>query len=435
MKLRWGPAVVPVIVVAMVVLATTAACGNRQAPGPMMLRAEGVARLQPTSDAPVAQIVAGIVAFGHNLAPASGSENWVASPTSIALALAMARAGANGQTATQIDKTFGFPAAGLHEGFNALSRHAVTAELPPPPDGKKREPGSPPGPTTVCIGNALFPSGTLEISPGYLRTLAEQYGTGVYPVDFHQSTAKDAIDAWARQQTAGRIQKVFDDIDPETALVLANTVYLKGDWATAFTTAATSDAQFRRADGSTVRVPTMHQQAALAYADGSGWQAIELPYGDGAFAMRIIVPTAGASPRDLLAPDAFTAVSAGLAGPQARQLVDVALPRWDFTSTVALREELIRLGVVDAFDPDRADFSALSKTPLFIAKAIHRATITVDENGTEAAAVTALEAIPMSAPPPPTATLHADHPFAFAIVQVATGAPIFIGQVADPSAH
>lgn len=425
MRVRW-------VAVAMIgaMVAGTAGCGEEQVQaGPAILRAEGATRVEAPADAPVPDVVAGMLQFGHSLAPVT-DENWVASPTSIAFALAMARAGADGATAQEIDATLGFPAAGLHEAFNALSRRVVTATVPPPPDDRPREPGSPLRPTTVCIGNALFPSTAFEVQPSYLRTLAEHYGTGVYPVDFGDPSATDLIDAWASQQTAGRIQKVFDQIDPDAALILANTVYLRGDWQFPFTESATSDEDFR-APRATVRVPMMRQQAPLAYAEGDSWKAVELPYGqDSAFAMRVLLPTGSGTPRDLLAAGVMTAVDDGLA----QQRVDVAMPRFDFAGTVPLREELIRLGVVSAFDDSRADFSRLGTEPTFISQAIHRATITVDEYGTEAAAVTALEMMPLSAPPEATATLHADRPFAFAIVHVATGAPLFIGQVNDPTA-
>lgn len=418
----------------MVVL--VAGCGTDPAPapaGPVMLRAEGVQRLDPSAGAPVAEVVEGITRFGYELAPTSPGENWVASPTSIAIALAMVRAGAGGGTAAEIDEVFGFP-AGVHEAFNALTRQVITADVPPAGDEATptRAPGAPARPSTVCVGNAVFPAQDFEIKQAYLRTLAEQYGTGVYPIDFHQPSAVEQINDWARRQTADRIDKVFDQLDPETALVLANTAYLKGEWWVPFDEAATADEEFRRADASTVQVPMMHLTADLPYASGDGWQAVEVPYGaDGSFAMRIVVPTGSTAPRDLLAPE----VQASIASGRNTHRVGLALPRWDFASDVKLGEELVRLGIVDAFDADRADFSGISPVRLYIQQAVHRANISVDEFGTEAAAVTAVVMAPTAAAPSPELTVRADRPFAFAIVHVATGAPLFIGQVADPAAH
>lgn len=418
--------------VAMVgLVALLAGCADDPAPtpaGPMVLRAEGVARFAPAGDAPVAELVDGITAFGQRLAPADATDNWVASPTSIAFALAMIRAGAGGATATEIDTTFGFPAR-VHEAFNSLSRQLVTAEVPParPKDEPTRAPGAPPRPTTVCIGNALFPAQGFEISAPYLRTLAEQYGAGVYPVDFHQPTATRDINDWAKHQTADRIQKVFESLDPDTALVLANTVYFKGEWVAPFDRARTGDAPFRTASGQ-VTVPTMRAETRVGYAAGEGWQAIELPYGDGTFALRVLLPTGAAAPRDLLVP-------AILGADMAEELVEVALPRWDFAADIKLKDELVRLGLPSLFDPVTADLSGISPVDLYAAQAVHRATITVDEFGSEAAAVTALALAPTSAPPAPTVTFTADHPFAFAIIHTPTGAPLFLGQVANPTRH
>jgi serpin B len=273
------------------------------------LRAEGVARLVPPTDAPVEALVEGITRFGYRMAPSSASENWVVSPTSIAIALGMVRAGASGATAAEIDTTLGLPPA-AHEAFNALTRLLITDEVPDPhrSDEPTRAPGSPPGPTTVCISDALFAAKGFDIKQMFLRTLAEQYGTGVYQVDFRLPAAKQAIDAWARRQTADRIQKVFDQIDPDTALDLANTVYFKGEWQNVFKKSSSADADFHRAGGSTVQVPTMHTQLSVGYAEGDGWQAVELPYGDGTFAMRILLPAGSQAPIGLLAPEVMSAV-------------------------------------------------------------------------------------------------------------------------------
>ncbi|HEY7224532.1 MAG TPA: serpin family protein [Micromonosporaceae bacterium] len=401
--------------------------GPAPVPGGLRLLKADVARLDPPADAPVAQVVAGIATFGYNLAPAQPGGNWVASPASIAIVLAMLRAGANGATADEIDHTFGFP-AGVQDAFNALSRQLVTADVPPSTsDEPTRAPGAPARPSVVCMGNAIFPAQGFPIKDSYLQVLAQQYGSGVYPLDFQTSAAKDAIDAWARDTTAGRIQKVFDHLDPATAAVVANTVYFKGEWRVPFDDTNTADKPFHRADGSTVNAPTMRDQLGVGYAEGSGWQAIELPYGeDGAYAMRVLLPTAGQSPRDLLNPSLGASFST--------QPVDIELPKWDFATDVPLLDELVRLGVVSAFDPNRADFSGISQTGLYVSQAIHRANITVDEYGTQAAAVTAAALMPTSAHAPATISFHADHPFAFQIVHTATGTVLFDGIVVDPTA-
>jgi serine protease inhibitor len=173
----------------------------------------------------------------------------------------------------------------------------------------------------------------------------------------------------------------------------------------------------------------MQQVGSMRSAEGEGWQAVELPYVGERLAMWILVPTGDRAPSDVLTPDVLEAVGPGLTG----GAVELHLPRWDFDTAVPLMPVLQALGMHAPFDAATADFSGISETPLWIGDAIHRATITVDEWGTEAAAVTGL-AFASSGPPPPDAVIHADHPFAFAILDTQEGVPLFIGQVADPSA-
>jgi serpin B len=355
----------------------------------------------------------------------------VISPLSIAYAFAMARAGAGGQTAAQLDQVFGFPATGVHDAFNAITRQVVTADVPPAKARGTRK-DSTPRPPVVCLGNALFPQRGQPIGQQFLHTLAAEYGAGVHPVDFAGGKATDLINQWASQQTAGRIKKVFDKLSPDTKLVLANTVYLRADWAQAgFSDNAVTTESFTRADSSTARVPMMHAQEAMRYATGTGWQAVEVPYAGGQLAMRILLPAPGQAPGPLLAPTIMSAVTAGLRA----NYVELSLPRWDFASDLNLVPALRSLGLTQPFSPS-ADFSGISPG-LYVDQAIHRANITVDEWGTEAAAVTsiAMGTSAVAPPPLPKVQMTVDRPFAFAIVHAATGVPLFMGQVADPSAH
>ncbi|MEN3309602.1 MAG: hypothetical protein V7603_5804 [Micromonosporaceae bacterium] len=407
------------------VLATAAACGS---PDPPTLSAAGVSRRQPAAGAPVDAVARGITALGYQLATSAlpAGKNSVTSPLSIAYAFAMARAGAGGATARQIDQFFGFPPSGLHDAFNALTRQVVTADAPPAKARATTRPAGPPQPPVVCVGNALFPQQGYPIGQQFLHTLAAQYGTGVHPVDFGSGKALGIIDDWARQQTAGRIKKVFDQLSRDTRLVLANTIYLRADWAHPFEE-GTAPQPFTRADHSTVQVPTMRGQARLRYAAGSGWQAVELPYAGGQLAMRVLLPPAGQAPGRLLAPASMAAVAAALQPAD----VGVALPKWDFASNLDLKQALTSLGLTEPFDLN-ADFSGINPE-LHIAQAVHRANITVDEWGTEAAAVTGLS-FDLALPAPPKIQMTVDRPFAFAIVHAATGIPLFMGQVADPTA-
>jgi serine protease inhibitor len=373
------------------------------------LGADGVDRTDPSPTAPTDLVTRGLIDFGARLGKltADPSTNWVASPLSIAEAFSMARAGAAGETAAEMDRAFGFPATGRDEAFNAITRQVV------PTDRQ----------ATVLIGNALFTQQGFPVGKPFLNTLAAQYGAGMYAVDFDSPSAAETMNDWVRRQTADRIRKLFDQVDPDTRLVLANAVYLKADWQRRFD--RTDPADFRRADGATRQVPTMHLESDLRYARGEGWQAVELPYAHSDLAMWIMVPDGDGSPDRLLTADSMAAVGAALRP----QYVQLSLPKWDFSTAIDLSDPLIRLGVRQAFSP-AADFSGI-QSGLYINQAIHRADITVDEQGTRAAAATAI-GMAVSARIEPTTVVRADHPFAFAIVHRPTGVPLFIGHVANP---
>jgi serine protease inhibitor len=392
-----------------------------------MLMAKGVSRELPR-DAPVEQTVTGLTKFGQDLytVAASPTKNTVISPLSIAYAFGMARAGAGGLTASQLDQVFGFPALGPHAAFNDLDRRIGTVGKPPPRQSTRatRAPDKPPTPPVVAIANGLFVQNGMPVKDDFLRILAAQYGAGAQLVDFPSDQATDQINTWVRTQTAERIKKVFDRLDPLTRLVLANAVYLKADWQFPFNMDPTSDAPFTRADGTTVAVPMMHQRSSLHYASGQGWQAVELPYAASELAMQVIVPQGAHTPAEMLSPGILSQVHVGLR----TERVDLSMPRWDFATDLDLLPALRRLGLT-ALD----DFSGMS-ADLRLAQAVHRANITVDEWGTEAAAVTGL-AFEVSAPVQPPVVVRADRPFAFAIVHRPTGAPLFIGHVADPLAR
>ncbi|GAA3441148.1 serpin family protein [Planomonospora venezuelensis] len=412
-----------VFTTALLAVAALAACGG--GPETRAITAEGVERENPPG-APVANLQPGLAAFGHALftAAAKPQANTVLSPLSIAYAYGMARAGADEATGAELDRVFGFPPEGPHSAFNTLSRVVTTTDGPPPvPDrGTPRDAQeSEAAPPVVSLAGGLFVQDGLSVRQEFLRVLAAKYGAGARQVDF-AGDAADAINAWAEQRTAGRIKEVFDRLDPETRLVIVNTLYLKADWAVPFTDPPERDAVFTRGDGTAVRTDLMRQEGEFRYASGPGGQAVELPYAGGELAMWILLPEPGGAPGDRLAPAAVAEVGRELK----KTRVKVAMPRWDFSTGLDLEQPLAALGLRGAGYSGIAD-------GLLLGRAVHKANIAVDEWGTEAAAVTGL-AFLQSAPPPAEAELRADRPFAFAIVHRPTLVPLFVGQVADPAA-
>ena len=382
------------------------------------LQVSDVARVEPPADVPVDAAAADIATFGHDLlVQLEPAGNVVISPASIATAFAMLRPAARGATAEEIDAVMHFQADRLGPTFNALTRGWETGE--PATDDHP----------DLAIANALWAKEGLTLEPSYLDAVKTDFGTGVRTVDFTSPDAKKEIDAWVREETRDRIEELFDEIDPDTTLVLANAVYLKATWEDQFDAAMTREADFTLADGSVVQAETMQADGPRDYAIGDWWTAVRLPYATSELSMWVLLPDEDAdlAPIDLLDP----AVLAEAAAAAQSRDVHLTLPRWDFQTDETLHEPLQGLGMVIPFTGE-ADFSAAG--PLgYISQVIHRADITVDEKGTEAAAVTGI-AMEESAPQVSPLAFEADRPFAFAIVDDTTGAPIFEGVVADPTA-
>jgi serpin B len=414
------------------------ACGDHSTPvaDADLVRAKGVGWRLPSATAPVEGLTEGMVTFAHDLcrASASGSRNWVASPLSIATAFAMARVGARGPTATALDAFFGFPASGASDGFNAIIRK-VTTVSGPPGRAAKPSPGRVDLPPVVSLGNALFTQRGLALRDDFMNVLASEFGAGVRTVDFTTKTAVDQINKWVSEETAGRIDQLFSSLDGSTKLVIANTIYLRASWLQAFGESPTVSAGFTRTDGRTLSVPTMVDVGQWQYATGAGgWQALAMPYASGnddghssAFAMWLILPPPGGNPADMLAPAILTDIAATL-----REIpVDVAVPKWNFATTIDLSSVLTGMGLDDVFGT--GDFSGIATGISGVSSAVHKANIAVDEFGTEAAAATGL-AYAISGMTAPATTFHANRPFAFTIVGGPTHLPLFSGVVSDPSA-
>jgi serpin B len=401
-----------------------AACAGRKPDVPGLLTAD-VPRSTPGTSAPVPAAIAGMTSLANHMIRSNATTtNYVISPLSLACAFAMARVGAGGTTAAQLDRVFGFPATGRDEAFNAITRDLATTAVPPTSDGWKH--GQPPPEPVVAIGDALFTSQGLPLGAAFLRTLASQYGTGARPVDFASGQAAQPINAWVRAQTAGRITKLFDMLDPSTLLVLANAVYFKAHWATTFD-AGTVDAPFIRPNGSTVTAQMMSQVMSAGYGGIGGAKVVELPYAGGPYAMWVILPKPGGVPADVL--DARTLAAIPTTMRQTR--LAVSIPKFDFETDLDLVNLLMKLGLTAPFGPG-ADFSGISPG-LFIDQAIHRANITVTEEGTVAAAVTGIGMVTSGVVRPPLSFV-ADRPFAFVILGGPHRVPLFVGQVTDPTA-
>ena len=358
---------------------------------------------------------------------AAAGQNTVFSPASVAAALQMALCGARGATAAQL-------AAALHldgparaaDGLRLLSDLLSSAGA-----------GGPGGGVTMRAPNTLWVQAGLPLSPGFTSQLVDIAGVTVRPADFQRAPAeaRAQINDLIAEQTAGKITNLLgrDAVSAATRLVLANAVYLKAAWTFPFPVRATADAPFYPGDagGTPLSTATMRLTSDLAYLRADGYQAVLLPYKESRLAMAVVLPEAG--PPAALAPRLTRGLAPLLTG-ATRQSVALSLPKFRQRAGFGLIPVLQQLGVQDAFTR-AADFSGItSAVRLFIGAVVHQAYIDVDEQGTEAAAATAVTMRPMALRRgPEPVRMIVDRPFLFAITDTTTGLPLFLGQVTRPA--
>ncbi|MBT2531228.1 serpin family protein [Arthrobacter sp. ISL-48] len=398
-------------------------------PPPAMLKADGVERVSVDRSAVTGELSAfraSALKLGDALLRDGGAGNVIASPGSLLIALAMLRAGASGEAAAEMDAVLGLPAANRDEAMNALLASLEQFDGDP---GSVDE-SNPPLKPLMHAANGLFVDKNTATGEAYLQTLAQQYGSGVYPVDFRdEATTSPAIDAWVDKNTGGRIKKAPAAFDPDNTFSVLNAVYFAGAWKTPFSANATSEAPFTKAGGVKVNVPMMHGLQDMSYAEGAGWQAVDLPFGEG-FVMRLVLPEAGTDAVDGFGPEKLAKIAEAL-GAAGTESVQLALPTWDHQSNFDLREVLGALGLRRTLATSQ-DFNAIQHG-MRITQAAQAANITVAEKGTIAAAVTQINAEAVSGRVVVSQrTISFDRPFQYQIVHVETGLPLFMGKVADP---
>lgn len=243
----------------------------------------------------------------------------------------------------------------------------------------------------------------------------------------------DDINGWVAEQTEDRIPTIVGpaQVRPDTRLVLANAIYFNAAWLFPFSPNATQDGMFTTASGDQVTVPLMHGSVRVPYMEGDGYQAVQLPYANSSVDMLVILPAADrfADMEQQLDADLIKTMREG-----AEQYdVTLAMPRWEFDSALDLKQLLTGMGMAQPFSRE-ADFSGIDpRGGLFIWDAVHQGTITVDEQGTEAAAATVLGMADSVQPAYPVAEMEINRSFIFAIVERDTGTLLFVGRVTNPA--
>lgn len=415
-------------------LAALAGCaGPLRAPGATGDQAPDLPAGEPTvDDEQLKELAAGNASFAldlHRRLASDSAANQFFSPYSISVALAMTYAGARDDTETQMRETLRYTLGeDVHDAFETLA-----AELEERSTTQDRFEDETVDAFQLAVANALWGREGYQFSEEYLSLVDSHYGGGLRRADFagDPTGERERINEWVADRTEDRIQDLLPpgSLTPATVLVLTNAIYFMASWQFEFDPANTEDGTFRALDGSSETVPTMRQNLRTNYADVPGAQAIELPYVGEQVSMVLLVPDEGE----------FTAFERGL---DAEGLFgvfealgdasgDLRLPKFEFESEVQLSSALSELGMPVAFGGD-ANFDGMVEGgggDLWIDEVYHQAFVSVDEEGTEAAAATAV--VMLESAPPRSFDLTIDRPFLFVIRDRPTDAVLFLGRVTD----
>lgn len=387
-------------------------------------------RLVVGTDADVNAAAAGSVSrFGLSLlsdwtSQAENAEsNFIFSPLSLYAALLMAQVGAENATLSQMSSVLQLtvPRQQANVGFNALDL-ALQGRGSLAVDGKLK------------MVNGLFLENSQSTLPSFLDTLAINFGAGVVPIDTGTRDSAEqsrlVVNEWFKQQTAGK----FPDLLPPDSLidarmVVANAVMFRGAWLSPFSRRLTRDGDFFPITGGQKTAPFMSQASMVLVSQTPSYDAVELPFAGGDFALQVVLPQIGQ----------FQAVASAISATPEFNFLEVGtvthtrivMPKFKFETDLRADEALVRLGMPNAFDRNLADFSGIGgRRFLYIDRVAHKAAIGVDEEGAEASAVTAVVALPVNLP---SVTITMDRPFFFAIRDLKTGLVAFVGRVMDPT--
>jgi len=361
-------------------------------------------------------------AFGLELfQQVRSNENVMISPLSASAALTMALNGANGNTATQMKQLLGYGSRSLseiNEAYKLIVNQLLSA------DSK----------VTLALANAAFYEQTFSIKSSFLSALSNDFSAEVNGMDFSKSATLDAINKWASDNTNGKITKVLDDLSPDLVLILMNALYFKGEWSKQFTESATANQTFYQSE--TVQFPTkfMNSDIAVTTAEVNGLQVIEIPYGRKNFSMLLVVPILSLQQQyEKLTPETWLGLTSIL-NEQTWDSATVLLPKFTFSYETYFNQALQSMGMLDAFDSYYANFDGISDAEkLFISFVKQNTFIEVNEEGTEAAAVTTIGFSRTSVDDPPRKPIYTfNKPFVFAIRERSSNTLLFIGSLSDP---
>ena len=348
---------------------------------------------------------------------ADPEENVLVSPLSASMALGMALNGARGATYDQMQATPGFADVApdtINNGYRGLMTSLPAADST----------------VNTQVANSAWYRHGFEVEPTFLNTVRAFFDATVAGLDFSNASAADTMNQWVSEKTNGRIESIIEPpIDSRTVLFLINAVYFRGPWQYAFDPEKTTDAPFHIAEGESESIPMMDQTREFPHGRDGSLQIVDLPFGEGTFAMTVLVPGDGSNIDGEIGSMDETRWESILEKLTTRR-VRVVLPRFRVEYDKSLKETLQSLGMTDPFMPNVADFTGISATPppLYISEVKQRTFVEVSEEGAEAAGSTSVGIGVTSLPP----SVIADRPFAYLIRERESSAILFAGVLRRP---
>ncbi len=351
----------------------------------------------------------------------------VCSPLSITYVLSMVNDGATGTTEQELEQTLGFHKGGI-QAVNDYCKNLI--DNLPHVDEKVQ----------LNVANAIFVNDKYQLKKQFQQDMANYYDAKAEALDFSSPSTLDRINGWCDEKTRGMIPKILEQVDPRTVSYLLNAIYFKAEWASMFEKNETREEAFTTPDGET-RVPLMHQNVYMNYLRNDQYAAVSIPYGNGQWMMTVMLPEDGKTTDDVISSLAASGWSTDfLKNPlreARRYAVDLKLPRFetafDTDDAGGLIELLMGMGIRRAFDGNSAEIPNMCENgDLYISMMKQKAKIKVNEEGSEAAAVTIAGLNFLSAvadtQEPPKATFHANRPFVYLIHEQSSGVILFVGK-------
>ncbi|MBW6459085.1 MAG: serpin family protein [Bacteroidales bacterium] len=357
--------------------------------------------------------------FGINLFRTTAlaeDKNLMLSPLSASTALTMLLNGCNTATYEQVRDMLGYEGLTTDE-INEVYKSLVTQLLAADPE------------VQLALANAVWYRQDFQVKPPFLESMDASFDAEIAALDFFSPSALTTINNWAKDNTNGKIEKVLDEISPDAVMFLMNALYFKGNWTYQFKKDQTADAPFYPENGNMLNVKTMRSQIPVKIHNGSRAIAAEMPYGRQNFAMVLILPEGKLS--DFLPGfdgQEWAEITAGLDAIQEPSKVEMVMPKFKFDFEKILNDQLKELGMIDAFNPYQADLSGISDQQIFVSFVKQNTFVDVNEEGTEAAAVTTIGIDLTSLP----SEFVVNKPFIFAIRERMTNSLLFIGKVERP---